>query len=363
MRKLLQKWFHSIIAPLSLILLTLVFVWPLFKSGYGANVGSTLEPATLILARRVAEHGIWGWYENWYLGFPFRFAGPPLSWWLLGGIEKTGIFNLLTVYRVVQVLALVTFPISFYFLAKRVFGEQKSWAAFFSSIFLILLPSIGYLFPKFFQIGANFGFAPAWMQQELSRSLGLALLPLVLLLYWRLLEEISYWRLLAAVLSAPVLFLTDGVTSLSLLVGLAVILIFEGTRRQRDKVAEGIEERLALHGDFAQRVAVVALALILAFLIDAFYFTPLNLRVIAASPSISGMGLASFVRVMIQAAIGLGPAILVVTSFKLLKKGRVPLGFSLLWLLPFLTITLLFYLSNREFMTEYTRFCPRLRWE
>jgi len=38
----------------------------------------------------------------------------------------------------------------------------------------------------------------------------------------------------------------------------------------------------------------------------------------------------------------------------------VPLGFSLLWLLPFLTITLLFYLSNREFMTEYTRFLPEI---
>ena len=85
----------------------------------------SLEPVTLVMARRVAEQGIWGWFEGWYLGFPFRFAGSPASWWILGAIEKLGFFDLLAVYRAVKVVALITFPITFYFLARRVFTDHS----------------------------------------------------------------------------------------------------------------------------------------------------------------------------------------------------------------------------------------------
>src|SRR3989344_4940311 len=268
---------------------TAIFIWPLLKIGYTNNLGS-LEPATLVMARRVAQDGIWGWYANWYLGFPFRFAGPPASWWFLGAIEKLGIFDLLTVYRFLKAVSLMAFPISFYFLARRVFdgvsagpvkgssqptssadkhsvidsenssikslfdrvlralaGTPSAFAtrkelpatsyqlpvtSFVSALFLVLFPSIGYLFPRFFKIGANFGFAPAWMQQEFSRSLGLALLPLVLIFYWRLLEKISYSRLVATILATALLFLTDGVTSLALLVGITAIVIIETHKGQ-----------------------------------------------------------------------------------------------------------------------------------
>ena len=391
-------------APIFLLgFITLFFIWPLFKVGYTAQTGS-LEPATLVMARRVAEQGIWGWFEGWYLGFPFRFAGPPASWWVLGAIEKIGIFDLLAVYRILKALALVAFPITFYFLARRVFGgvsagpvkgssqptssDERStlfdteihqltsgvnrvlraldgtpsaratrfkignwkleignshFPAFLASFFLIMLPSVGYIFKKFFVLGSGFGFAPAWMQQEFSRSLGLALLPLVLIFYWRLLEKINYSRLVATIIATALLFLTDGVTSLALLVGLTVIVIIEAHK-----------------GDTARKVAAVGLALVLAFLLDAFFFTPQNIRLIASSPSISGIGLVSFIKVMVQAAIGLGPAVLVVASMKLLSKGRQSLAFIWLWLLPFIAITLLFYFSNRQFLTEYTRFLPEM---
>src|SRR3989344_3698048 len=391
---------RRIVPPVILAVLTILFIWPLLKIGYANNLGS-LEPATLVMARRVAQDGIWGWYANWYLGFPFRFAGPPASWWFLGAIEKVGVFDLLVVYRILKAVALVAFPITFYFLARRVFGGvsagpvkgssqptssadkhsvigsgnssiksifdrvlralagtpsafatrkelpatsyQLPVTSFVSALFLVLFPSIGYLFPRFFKIGANFGFAPAWMQQEFSRSLGLALLPLVLIFYWRLLEKISYSRLVATILATALLFLTDGVTSLALLVGITAIVIIETHK-----------------GQTARKVTTVGLALVLAFLVDAFFFTPQNIRLIASSPSISGIGLVSFIKVMVQAAIGLVPAVLVVASMKLLSKGRQSLDFIWLWLLPFIAITLLFYFSNRQFLTEYTRFLPEM---
>src|SRR3989344_1472097 len=384
---------RRIVPPVILAVLTILFIWPLLKIGYANNLGS-LEPATLVMARRVAQDGIWGWYANWYLGFPFRFAGPPASWWFLGAIEKLGIFDLLAVYRFLKAVSLMAFPISFYFLARRVFGvvstgpvkgssqptssadkhsvidsgnssiksifdrvlralagtpsafatrKELPATSFVSVLFLVLFPSIGYLFPKFWLVGTSFGFAPAWMQQELSRSMGLALLPLVLIFYWRLLEKINYTRLVVTILATALLFLTDGVTSLALLVGITAIVIIETHK-----------------GQTARKVTAVGLALALAFLLDAFFFTPQNIRLIASSPSISGIGLVSFIKVMIQAAIGLGPAVLIVASMKLLSKGRQSLAFIWLWLLPFITITLLFYFSNRQFLTEYTRFLPEM---
>ncbi|OGD86007.1 hypothetical protein A2696_00310 [Candidatus Curtissbacteria bacterium RIFCSPHIGHO2_01_FULL_41_13] len=384
---------RRIVPPVILAVLTILFIWPLLKIGYANNLGS-LEPATLVMARRVAQDGIWGWYANWYLGFPFRFAGPPASWWFLGAIEKLGIFDLLAVYRFLKAVSLMAFPISFYFLARRVFGgvstgpvkgssqptssadkhsvidsgnssiksifdrvlralagtpsafatrKELPATSFVSVLFLVLFPSIGYLFPKFWLVGTSFGFAPAWMQQELSRSMGLALLPLVLIFYWRLLEKINYTRLVVTILATALLFLTDGVTSLALLVGITAIVIIETHK-----------------GQTARKVTAVGLALALAFLLDAFFFTPQNIRLIASSPSISGIGLVSFIKVMVQAVLGLGPAILVIASFKLFNKERLAMAFVLLWTLPFVVITLLFYASNRNFLTEYTRFLPEI---
>src|SRR3989344_162731 len=380
-----------------LVLLTLLFVWPLLKVGYTTNMGS-LEPATLVMARRVAEDGIWGWYHNWYLGFPFRFAGPPLTWWLLGFLQKINLADVLVSYRLLLFASLLAFPVSFYFLAKKifesaidsldatkkrsadlkinvtslssprsslrpasaigktrsllraglrhVFGWRQSYQslpAFISAVALLFLPSIGYLFPKYFAVGQNFGFAPSWiLGASASRSLALALLPVLLLIYWNLIVKTNWRNLILAIAATAVFFLIDGVTPYSLLVGTAAILIIEGKK------------------NFFEKLTVVSLAMLLAFLIDAFYFTPENIKLIALSPSISGIGLASFLKIIFQAAVGLGPAILALFWLKLLDKKRSHLAFIILWLLPFLAITLLFYFSNRNFLTEYTRFLPEV---
>lgn len=327
--------------PLLVLGLGLLFFWPLLYIGYSANLGS-LEPAVLTLGRRVAQEGIFGWYPNWYLGFPFRFAGPPLSWWFLGYLEKLQIADILTTYRLLVFVSLVTFPITFYFLALKIFKNHKS--AFLGTLLLLLLPSIGYLFPKYFYIGREFGFAPSWqLGWQIPGSIGLALLPLALIIFWRVFEKISYVRFIQAVFVASVLFIVDGVTSLSFFIGITALLIFEGHR-----------------GETVQKVFVGVFALVAAFLIDFFWYTPQNLKIIAFSPSIAGIGLFEFIKLLMQTALGIGPALLVIFKFKLFDKKRQELALILLWLLPFAVIVLLFYFSNPDFLSEYTRFLPEI---
>jgi len=327
--------------PLLILVLGLALFWPLFEIGYSANLGS-LEPAVLTLGRRVAQEGIFGWYPNWYLGLPFRFAGPPLSWWLLGYLEKLHIADILTAYRLLAFASLVSFPISFYFLASKIFKNYK--IAFLGTLLLLLMPSIGYLFPKYLDIGREFGFAPSWqLGWQIPRSVGLALLPLALIVFWRLFEKISYVRFIQAVFAASLLFILDGVTSLSFLIGVAALLIFEGHR-----------------GEAAQKVFVGVFALLGAFLVDFFWYSLQNIKIIAFSPSIAGIGLIEFIKLLMQSALGIGPALLVIFKFKLFDKKRRELALILLWLLPFIVITLLFYFSNPDFLSEYTRFLPEI---
>ena len=382
-----------------LLVITTFVIWPLLKIGYTSNMGS-LEPATLVMAKRVAEDGIWGWYQNWYLGFPFRFAGPPLTWWLLGFLKWANIADVLNSYRLLFFASLVLFPISFYFLARKIFesandsldatkkrsadlkisatslslprsslrpasaiGKTRSllqaglrhvfgWRqsyhqslpAFISTFVLIFLPSVGYFFGKYFLVGSQFGFAPSWLiSASLARSAALVLFPIVILAFWRLLEEINYRNLIICIFSAAILFLVDGVTPFSLLIALAVLLVIEGHK-----------------GKFFEKLVSVGLALILAFLVDAFFFTPANIKVIATSPSISGIGLISFLKTIFQAGLGIAPAVLAVIWLKMLSKNRKEQAFIILWLLPFVTITLLFYFSNKDFLTEYIRFLPEV---
>ena len=278
------------------------------------------------------------WNPFWYLGYPFRFSGPPIFVYLLAFLSKIFGVSAPEVEKWFVLILLSIIPVSLYIFASFLL-KNRLWA-FLASVFFLVVPSFGYVFPQAYSSGFNAGLGPWHFVGFLTygggqRILGLAILPLVFLFFWQALDKWKHFWIVLAVTFSSFLFLSDYVTSISFLIGALVILISLGW----DKLGRAL------------------ILLVLVFLLVSFWYTPSYIQNILFSPSLAGKPLKDILTGLIRFFIVLLPSLLAVLA---LKKRRVEVSFCILWLFLFLFLTLLYFLTDPDFLAEYSRFFPEI---
>jgi len=374
--------------PFSLFILGFWIFSPLIFA-IASFLMSSVEPTVWVRSRFILENfPNLSWFPYWYLGYPFRFSGPPIFPYGLAILDKVTSIDFPTLDLLISGLALVLTPVGWFFFSLKLFGVSRSSSRSLSNatsilrpanrrgsdtrvrqladssrdnslkdkrlqiltslmvaLWLLVIPSFGYLFPQAQELGQKFGFF-SWSAVSFlaygggARILAIAILPWSLLCFWQAIGDWNRKNLIFAAALSALLFLTDGVTSLVFLVGVISLIL-----------ACGLVE------DVWPKVGRGLVIIILAFGLVAFWYTPSYLLHLASTPSISGMGLGAFVGQLIKIGVVAIPVFLAIGSVKIKKtKENIPLFFAIFWLSIFLFLTLLYYFSDPDFLTEYSRF-------
>jgi hypothetical protein len=334
LRKNLERFCY----PTFLLILSLWLFVPILKLAYPA-LQPSVEPTVWFEAEFIKNNfPNLSWNPFWYLGYPFRFSGPPIFIYILAILSKTLGVPVSEIEKWLILILLSIIPVSLYIFISFIL-KNRLWA-FLASVFFIVVLSFGYLFPQAQASGFNAGFGPWHYVGFLTygggqRILGLAILPLALLFLWKALSEWKHFWIILAVIFASLLFLSDHVTSISFLIGVLTILIVLGW----DKLGRAL------------------ILLVIACLLVSFWYTPSYIQNILFSPSLAGKPLKDVVTGLIRFFIVLIPAFLAILA---LKKRRVEITFCILWLFLFLFLAFLYFLTDPDFLTEYSRFFPEI---
>ncbi|OGD85950.1 hypothetical protein A2Z23_01780 [Candidatus Curtissbacteria bacterium RBG_16_39_7] len=334
----MRKELSKILYPIFLFLLSLWLFSSLLKLAYPA-LQPSVEPTVWAQVEFIKNNfPNLSWNPFWYLGYPFRFSGPPVFVYLLAFFSKILGVSIPEIEKWLILTLLSLIPLSLYIFTSFLL-KNRFWA-FLASVFFLVVPSFGYIFPQAYTSGFNVGLAPWHFVGFLTygggqRILGLAILPLSLLFFWQALEKWKHFWVALAVVSVSFLFLSDHVTSVSFLIGVLIILISLGW----DKLGR----------------ALIILAL--AFLLVSFWYTPSYIQNILFSPSLAGKPLKDIVSGLARFLIVLMPSLLAVLA---LKKRRVEISFTILWLFLFLFLAFLYFLTDSDFLAEYSRFFPEI---
>ena len=186
-----------------LIATNAILIWPLFTGEYDRNVAS-IGIAHILNGRYLADFWQSAWNPYWYGGFPNHLIYPLLAPLSLALVQKLtfGFLSMPQVYRGVVAVAYVLTPVTLFFLVR--YFTKRNLIAFFGALFYFLAPSANYfLIPGFRGLGEKLYFAP-WQLSVITdygegpHIIALALAPLAIIAYWRLLRQPSFYKLLLA---------------------------------------------------------------------------------------------------------------------------------------------------------------------
>ncbi|MBI2029041.1 hypothetical protein HYT02_01355, partial [Candidatus Gottesmanbacteria bacterium] len=193
--------------------LNIAVIYPWFSGGYTVNSGS-FEPVYTSYSPGFTFNLLW------YLGFPNRFAFPPLFFYLGTSTPIS--------YHITTGLFFIILPLSLIFFLRTL---KLSWySSLAATTLFIFYPSIFYILPSLYTQVAQFSFPPPLLL-FLSyyglgpRIIGLVFSLLALAFLFRYLKDNKYF-LLTVLLSASV-FLIDQVTSVGyIILATALVLSF-----------------------------------------------------------------------------------------------------------------------------------------
>ncbi len=197
-----MKQIKIILLILFLLLVNVALVWPLFLGEYDKNMAS-IGIAHILNARYLSRFWNRGWNPFWYGGFPNHLIYPLLAPITLALIQKISlVLSMAQVYRIVVASAYVLTPITLFFLVR--YFAKRDLIGFFAALIYFLAPSANYfLIPGFRGIGESLDFAP-WQLPiivdfgEGPHIIALAIVPLAIIAYWRLLRNPSFYKFLIA---------------------------------------------------------------------------------------------------------------------------------------------------------------------
>lgn len=228
----MKEWkIGKFLIPLGLLILNILVVYPLFKGGYTAQMGS-IETAFLADAKFIYEHfPKLSWNPLWYLGFPFHLVYTPFLPYLLAFVHYLNPnLDFSTIYRFVSGLFYVLTPVTLYFFIKCL--TKKTLPAVFAALAFSLLPSFVYLIESVRGIGEQFNFLP-WRLLVLSvygegpHTVSLAFIPLAGLSFLSALKKPSFRANLLTALTVALVGLINWIGLVALVIILTVILVSE----------------------------------------------------------------------------------------------------------------------------------------
>ena len=329
----------SVIFPLIIFLLS--FISALFLLKFPA-LQPSVEPTVWVQAKFIVENfPNLSWFGNWYAGFPFRFSGPPILVYFLAFLDKISGIQIPTLEGIILALSLAILPVGIYFLARFLIKNQL--LSFLVALLFSILPSIGYIFPQAGQIGTSLNFLPWRIVGFLtfgggSKLIGFAILPFLILLFWQAINNFSRKKFVLSVILTTILLLTDfGVFVSFLIFGVALI------------SAEGFKT------EWIEKAKRGVLIILTSAGLSAFWYTPGYLLNILASPSLAGLSFGQILQRLFQFTLVAIPTFFAVFGFfsKKLSKEAI---FVVLSLGFFGSLTLLWWATDPDFLTLYSRF-------
>lgn len=220
----MKKWFINSGLVVVLILLNVLFIYPIFQGEF-TRFPLSIESVFLADARFIAENfpNI-AWYPFWYLGLPFSLVYQPIPIFLTALVSLLPYISVGQSYRILTGLFLILGTIGVYLWARHL--AKNKLAAFSGAMAFSLAPSIAYIFLNDSWYG--FGFIPLRLVNILvygegPHIWGLAFVPFAGLFFQKLIrkpEKKINW--IGTVILIGVILLT----SLTAFVGLLVFLFF-----------------------------------------------------------------------------------------------------------------------------------------
>ncbi len=225
MRKLLDLLFLSLLAALNLLI-----VFPLFQGEYNKYIFS-VEMQYYSHIKFITENfpNIW-WQPFWYTGFPFYLFYQPILPFALSIAKFISGLSIPKVYRISIALFYILGSMSVYVLIRD--WTKKSLSAFIASIVYSIGPSITAFIPVVVNQEKDINFL-SWrlvvlaMYGEGAHIWGLAIIPISLLFFRRLLHNQNRINWVFTVLSIVLILLTSITAFMPLLVLLFIVWMIE----------------------------------------------------------------------------------------------------------------------------------------
>lgn len=184
-----KEYLLQIILIAFILGINLYFVWPFFQGENTQWLGS-IESVFLAEAKFIVENfpRIF-WYPFWYFGFPFYLAYQPLVPFTLAASHVLTGLSFSFLYRILEAFFYALGGVSIYFWVQ--FLTKKRLGGLVAALVYSFTPSIAYLFLPGW---AEQGFIPSRLVAEVvygegPHIWGLALVPLVLIYFQRMLKE------------------------------------------------------------------------------------------------------------------------------------------------------------------------------
>ena len=328
------------------LLLLLLFVHgvlliPLILGGY-PKYPASIEPSFVSFVSFLKEHPFSLWNPTWYLGFPMRFAGPPVVPILVALLSfLTG--SVMTATNMFVYFLLLSFPLSLFVLARHILRSDK--LALLATFLTMFFPSVFFLHPKVFELAKQTGFVPwqtmlAGYYGGVKHLAGIVLLPIVVLVTHRGLEKWSFRAIIASSFAMAVLLLTDLETFVSLLVVMTFLFVSQAKKNTWEQVVRNILLLLGVSGVFT-----------------LWWYTPGSIWHLLRVPSLKGESLWRVVWELLQGALTVIPVALAILHVKVkgvFQERR--WSISLLWLASFVALTVVIFVSDPDFVALFTKF-------
>ncbi|OQX50860.1 hypothetical protein B5M47_02875 [candidate division CPR3 bacterium 4484_211] len=287
---------------------------------------------------------IW-WNPNWFLGYPLRFSQNPLFIGGLSLVAKVGRADIFFLYRLMTAGALCFFPLVFYGFLRTV--KFRKTYAFVSALWLILAPSLMYIFPPVRYLGGRTGYLPFVFFSSLFLGNGpkAAALPLgllALIVYRKFLKENTRCCLLGTVLLAACALLIGSSAVVFLIVGGLCLLFLEILGDQQN------------WQDYLLRALTVFICCLLTV---SLWYTPFYWWHALRNPSLAGKSLVSVMVNLVKFMIVLLPLLLgawVVRGSSWLRDKRV--AFVLFFNFGFWFLTLSRFIADTDFWQDYAAY-------
>ncbi len=342
----MKKLITYFLIPLGILLLNIFLVLPLFKGEFTQSMGS-IEAAYISDARWVFENiKDLSWNPLWYLGFPFHLSYAPVFPFFIAlfhFILKS--ISIPHFYRILTAVFYCIGPISLYFFVRYL--TKKTFPALVS-VLVYTLPTLSLLFlPGLKGEMVVSGFVP-WQLLVLAKYgegphiASLSLVPLVALLFLKVLRKPSFKKyLLVAILSSFIL-LINILSFFSLLLMLSIVLF-----------SEMVLEKPAFKFKSAFSIFLLTLGLS-AFWYNLSFFKMIFLFEKGGSLIQNLLSLFPFAIIMI-------PIFVVFSLFVFEKKPKLqPLFIGFFWFLTFFIIIGSWFYFERIYFPQPNRFIPEL---
>jgi hypothetical protein len=228
--RLWLKRMWLIVLPLILLALNIWLIFPLFQGGYTQYMGS-IECQFLTQAKFITDNfPHLSWVPFWYNGFPYHNIYLPIIGFTLALIKSITQLSLSDIYRISTAILYALSPVTLFFLINYL--TKRKLIAFVSALIYSFVPSAVYLIEGIRNIGLEYNFIP-WrlavltLYGEGSHIWGLAIFPLALLYFIRLLREPSKLNWILAVVFNLIVLLTSLTAFLPLMVLSFIFLVAE----------------------------------------------------------------------------------------------------------------------------------------